>query len=51
MQHFSKDEYARAIEEWQKILAIDPTNESVQNNIREAQERLRQIEENREDDE
>lgn len=47
MQYFSKDEYAKAIDEWQKILAIDPSNESVQTNIREAQERMRQIEENR----
>jgi tetratricopeptide (TPR) repeat protein len=45
MQHFSKDEYARAITEWRKILDIDPSNESVQNNIREAEERLRQLEE------
>jgi len=45
MQHFSKDEYAEAIAEWEKILAIDPANESVQNNIREARERLKQLEE------
>jgi len=45
MQFFSKDEYAKAIAEWEKILAIDPANESVQNNIREARERLKQVEE------
>ncbi len=44
MQHFAKDEYAKAIEEWQKILEIDPTNESVQRNIEEARQRLRQLE-------
>ena len=45
MQHFAKDEYAKAIEQWQKILAIDPTNESVKRNIDEAKERLKQLEE------
>jgi tetratricopeptide (TPR) repeat protein len=45
MQYFSKDEYEKAIAEWEKILAIDPSNESVQNNIREARERLKQLEE------
>jgi tetratricopeptide (TPR) repeat protein len=44
MQHFAKDEYAKAIEQWKKILEIDPTNESVQRNIDEAQQRLRQLE-------
>ena len=44
MAHFSKDEYAQAITEWEKILEIDPTNESVQRNIDEAKERLRQLE-------
>jgi len=45
MQHFSKDEYAQAITEWQKILDIDPTNESVQRSIDEARERLRKTQE------
>jgi len=45
MQHFAKDEYAKAIEQWQKILDIDPTNESVKRNIEEAKERLKQLEE------
>ena len=44
MQHFAKDEYAKAITEWEKILEIDPTNESVQRNIDEAKQRLRQLE-------
>ena len=43
MQHFAKDEYAKAIEQWQKILEIDPTNESVQRNIDEARQRLGQL--------
>jgi len=47
MQFFSKDEYAKAIAEWQKILDIDPTNESVQRSIDEARERLRQVQERR----
>jgi cytochrome c-type biogenesis protein CcmH/NrfG len=45
MEYFAKDEYAKAIEQWQKILDIDPTNESVKRNIDEAKERLKQIEE------
>jgi hypothetical protein len=48
MHFFSKDEYAKAIAEWRKILEIDPLNESAQNNISEAQERLRQLEEGEE---
>jgi cytochrome c-type biogenesis protein CcmH/NrfG len=47
MQHFSKDSYAQAIAEWQKILEIDPTNESVARSIEEAQERLRKTQERR----
>lgn len=47
MQFFSKDEYAKAVDEWQKILEIDPTNDSVKRNIEEAKERLRQLGENR----
>jgi len=41
MQHFSKDEYAQAITEWEKILEIDPTNTSVQRSIDEARERIK----------
>jgi cytochrome c-type biogenesis protein CcmH/NrfG len=47
MQHFSKDEYAQAIAQWQKIPDIDPTNESVARSIEEAQERLRKTQEKR----
>jgi cytochrome c-type biogenesis protein CcmH/NrfG len=47
MQFFSKDQYAQAITEWQKILEIDPTNESVARSIEEAQERLRRTQERR----
>ena len=47
MQHFSKDDYQAAIVEWQKILEIDPTNESVARSIEEAQERLRKTQEKR----
>ncbi len=47
MQFFAKDEYTKAIEEWQKILEIDPTNDSVRKNIDEAKERLKQLEERR----
>jgi tetratricopeptide (TPR) repeat protein len=43
MQSFSKDEYAKAISEWEKILEIDPTNASVQRSIDEAKERLRKV--------
>jgi tetratricopeptide (TPR) repeat protein len=44
MQFFANDEYAKAIAEWNKILEIDPTNDSVQRNIDEARQRLRQLE-------
>lgn len=47
MQHFSKDEYAKAIAVWEKILEIDPTNASVQRSIDEARERLRKVQERR----
>ncbi len=45
MQFFAKDQYAEAIAEWEKILEIDPANESVRKNIEEARERLKQMEE------
>jgi tetratricopeptide (TPR) repeat protein len=45
MQYFSKDEYEKAITEWEKILEIDPTNTSVQRSIDEARERLRKVQE------
>lgn len=46
MQFFSKDQYAQAISEWEKILKIDPTNESVKRNIEEARTRIEQLEDN-----
>jgi tetratricopeptide (TPR) repeat protein len=46
MQYFAKDQYREAIAEWEKILEIDPTNESVKRNIEEARERLKQLSNN-----
>jgi tetratricopeptide (TPR) repeat protein len=43
MQFFSKDQYREAIAEWEKILEIDPTNESVRRNIEEAKQRLEEL--------
>jgi tetratricopeptide (TPR) repeat protein len=43
MQFFSRDEYAKAIAEWEKILEIDPGNESVRGNIKEARARLERL--------
>jgi Tfp pilus assembly protein PilF len=40
MKHFTQGNYTAAIDEWRKILRIDPDNESVQRNIEEAQRRL-----------
>ncbi len=40
MKHFTQGNYTAAIEEWRKILRLDPDNESVQKNIEEAQLRL-----------
>jgi tetratricopeptide (TPR) repeat protein len=44
MQYFAKDQYREAIAEWEKILKIDPANESVKRNIQEAKERLKKLE-------
>jgi len=44
MQFFAKDQYNEAIAEWEKILEIDPSNESVRQNIEEARERLKNLE-------
>ncbi len=41
MKYFMKENYAKAIEEWKKILEIDPDNGSVMDNISEAEKRLR----------
>jgi tetratricopeptide (TPR) repeat protein len=46
MQFFSKDQYDKAISEWEKILEIDPTNTSVQRSIDEARERLHKVQGN-----
>lgn len=43
MRLFSQDEYAKAIVEWEKILEIDPGNESVRRNIEEAKGRLESL--------
>jgi cytochrome c-type biogenesis protein CcmH/NrfG len=40
MKYFTRNDYARSIVEWKKILDIDPDNESVMKNIEEAQKRL-----------
>jgi tetratricopeptide (TPR) repeat protein len=45
MQFFAKDQYEEAIAEWEKILEIDPANESVRRNIEEARERLKKLSE------
>jgi tetratricopeptide (TPR) repeat protein len=39
-KHFSNKEYERAIEIWNRILEIDPDNESIRKNIEDAKERL-----------
>jgi len=43
MRLYSNNEYTDAISEWEKILKIDPTNESVRRNIKEAKDRLSQL--------
>jgi tetratricopeptide (TPR) repeat protein len=40
MKFFTQNKYTSAIEQWKKILDIDPDNESVVKNIEEAQKRL-----------
>ncbi len=49
MKHFSQDNYTEAIEQWSRILEIDPDNESVRKNIEEAEARLHKIGEPRTD--
>lgn len=41
MKLFAHDNYSGAIEEWNKILEIDPNNESVMKNLEEAERRLK----------
>jgi tetratricopeptide (TPR) repeat protein len=40
MKFFTQSKYPSAIEQWKKILDIDPDNESVSKNIEEARKRL-----------
>jgi tetratricopeptide (TPR) repeat protein len=40
MKFFTQSKYTSAIEQWKKILDIDPDNESVSKNIEEARKRL-----------
>jgi tetratricopeptide (TPR) repeat protein len=43
MQFYTQNEFREAITEWEKILEIDPGNESVKRNIEEAKERIRKL--------
>ena len=43
MKFFTQNNYSAAIKEWQKVLEIDPDNESVKKNIGEAEARLQRI--------
>jgi len=43
MEYFTQREYRSAIEVWNKILKIDPENESIKKNIKEAQDRIEMI--------
>ncbi|MBN2072186.1 MAG: PorV/PorQ family protein [Candidatus Krumholzibacteriota bacterium] len=49
MKHFTLGDFSASIEAWQKILEIDPDNESVQKNIEEAQQRLKKLGSSEED--
>jgi cytochrome c-type biogenesis protein CcmH/NrfG len=40
MKYFTQRKYSSAIEVWNKILKIDPDNESIKKNIEEAEKRL-----------
>jgi tetratricopeptide (TPR) repeat protein len=44
MKHFTQKDYSEAIKKWDRILVIDPDNESVRKNIEEAQQRLNSLE-------
>jgi tetratricopeptide (TPR) repeat protein len=44
MKYYTQKDYARAIEIWNKILEINPYNESVRKNIEEANQRLEKLE-------
>ena len=38
--YYSQGKYQEAIIEWKKVLALDPTHEKAQKNIKKAQEKL-----------
>ncbi len=44
LKYFSQKEYAKAIDIWERILDINPFNESVRENIEDAKERLKILE-------
>jgi tetratricopeptide (TPR) repeat protein len=43
MKFFTQNDYENAIEQWKKILDIDPDNESVAKNIEEARKRIQNV--------
>ena len=43
MSHFTANQFEQAIAEWTKILALDPTNTSIYQNIEDARARLRAL--------
>ncbi len=43
MKQFTQKEYEKAIDAWEKLLDIDPDNESARRNIEEAKQRLRKL--------
>jgi tetratricopeptide (TPR) repeat protein len=49
MRFFTENEYLKAIEQWKKILDIDPDNESVMKNIEEARGRLNKLKEGKQE--
>ncbi len=44
MEQFNQERYKSAIDIWEKVMRIDPENESIRKNIEEAQTRLDKIE-------
>ncbi|MCK4548871.1 MAG: PorV/PorQ family protein [Candidatus Krumholzibacteria bacterium] len=44
LEYFTQKEYVKAIDIWDRILQIDPDNESIRANIEDAKERLKIIE-------
>lgn len=43
MEHFTQERYRKAIDLWERVLKIDPENESIIKNIEEARSRLNKI--------